>query len=258
MGRERLAELRTARVALEACLLKEVDNRVGRWRRPWRSRPRRSRGSKSRGLSTGRGPHRSFDSIVSAAGSGIWIRHLGQASGSGGAAEGNRESIWAYLPVGPLERQIREGSQGGNWRRGSEEPSRKSYLALAGHFGEASANYIDRCNPSGKVARVAQNGKIKGSFLKKAEGKLFALPRSRSCQSRAHLANATRQNSCTRDGSIPFRSRESGSISLSLHPLERSAGLEMRLNDSIQRVCQGNWLSSPSAPWAARLFPQCE
>ena len=45
-------------------------------------------------------------------------------------------SIWAYLPVGPLERHFGEGNQGGFLRRGSEEPSRESCrIALAGHLG---------------------------------------------------------------------------------------------------------------------------
>jgi len=64
-----------------------------------------------------------------------------------------RLSIWAYLPVGPLERQFREGYQGGFLGRGSEEPSRESCsLALVGSHGEASANYLDRCKIGKKVA----------------------------------------------------------------------------------------------------------
>jgi hypothetical protein len=61
--------------------------------------------------------------------------------------------MWAYLPVGPLERQLWEGNQGGILGRGSEEPSREScFLSLAGHHGEASANYLLGCMVCGKVA----------------------------------------------------------------------------------------------------------
>ena len=38
------------------------------------------------------------------------------------------ESIWAYLPVGPLERQIRRGYQGRCWEEVRKEPSRESYF----------------------------------------------------------------------------------------------------------------------------------
>ena len=41
--------------------------------------------------------------------------------------------MWAYLPVGPLERQIRRGSQGVSWEELLKEPSRESYLPLAGN-----------------------------------------------------------------------------------------------------------------------------
>jgi hypothetical protein len=51
------------------------------------------------------------------------------------------ESIWAYLPVGPLERQFWEGYQGRYWEGVRKEPSSESFLSLVGHLGEASANY---------------------------------------------------------------------------------------------------------------------
>ena len=61
------------------------------------------------------------------------------------AENAGRESMWAYLPVGPLERQFWEGDQGGILGRGSEEPSRESCcLALAGHLGKPLLiTYID-------------------------------------------------------------------------------------------------------------------
>ena len=63
------------------------------------------------------------------------------------------ESVWAYLPVGPLERQFEEGRQGGFLGRGSEEPSREScFRTMVGQLGEASANYLVRCRTLKKVA----------------------------------------------------------------------------------------------------------
>ena len=38
------------------------------------------------------------------------------------------ESIWAYLPVGPLERQIRKGSQGGIWEEVPKNPQERVVL----------------------------------------------------------------------------------------------------------------------------------
>jgi len=60
--------------------------------------------------------------------------------------------MWAYLPVGPLERHLKVGLPGGALGRGSEEPSRESCDAMVGNHGEASANYLDRCKNREKVA----------------------------------------------------------------------------------------------------------
>ncbi len=35
------------------------------------------------------------------------------------------ESIWAYLPVGPLERQFWEGNQGGYWEEVPKNPQER-------------------------------------------------------------------------------------------------------------------------------------
>ena len=62
--------------------------------------------------------------------------------------------MWAYLPVGPLERQLRKGNQGGFWEEVRIEPSRESCcLSLVGQIGEASASYLYRCTIQRKVAR---------------------------------------------------------------------------------------------------------
>jgi hypothetical protein len=45
--------------------------------------------------------------------------------------------------------------------RGSEEPSRESFLTLVGNHGEASADYIHRCHILKKVARVFAKGRKK-------------------------------------------------------------------------------------------------
>jgi hypothetical protein len=56
-------------------------------------------------------------------------------------------------------------------RRGSEEPSRESCLALVGNHGEASASYLDRCKAEEKVARVFKKGGKNKRFLRKVRGK---------------------------------------------------------------------------------------
>ena len=37
----------------------------------------------------------------------------------------SRESMWAYLPVGPLERQFWEGNQGGFWEEVPKNPQER-------------------------------------------------------------------------------------------------------------------------------------
>jgi hypothetical protein len=34
------------------------------------------------------------------------------------------QTFWAYLPVGPFERQLREGIQGGVWEEVREDPQK--------------------------------------------------------------------------------------------------------------------------------------
>jgi hypothetical protein len=63
--------------------------------------------------------------------------------------------MWAYLPVGPLERQFEEGIQGGFVGRGPIKDLQEGVSTFLGWdvFGEASANYLLRCGIFGKVAR---------------------------------------------------------------------------------------------------------
>jgi hypothetical protein len=67
--------------------------------------------------------------------------------------------IWAYLPVGPVERQLREGIQGGVWEEVREDLQKGIETFLRWDiFGEASASYLLRCNPGEKVAFGAAAG----------------------------------------------------------------------------------------------------
>jgi hypothetical protein len=53
--------------------------------------------------------------------------------------------------------------------RGSEEPSRESFLTLVGNHGEASADYIHRCHILKKVARVFAKGRKNKIFQERWE-----------------------------------------------------------------------------------------
>lgn len=64
-------------------------------------------------------------------------------------------SVWAYLPVGPLERQFVGGNPGGFSEKRSMTDLQEGVNTFLGWdiFGEASANYILGCPLFRKVAR---------------------------------------------------------------------------------------------------------
>ena len=64
------------------------------------------------------------------------------------------KSVWAYLPVGPLERHFEGRDPGGFLREEVHTDLQEGVNTFLGGdiFGEASANYLIGCPLSGKVA----------------------------------------------------------------------------------------------------------